>query len=108
MDMGFYVAFRRNVILSTVKIHWKGRDRIIGVSEENDFRNMIWDCSVCYRSYKIEVETELLNAIGFAVSYWNRKQWWNLVAQIKNLIFKSEVHFPTLYKQSTLFVENIK
>ena len=69
MNVGFYVA-RKNVILNKIKIYWKGCDKITGVSEESDMRNTIWYCSVCYRSCKLEVERVLLNAMGFAVSYW--------------------------------------
>lgn len=37
------------------------------MSEENGFRHVIWDRSVCYTLCKIEVEEEPLNAIGFVV-----------------------------------------
>ena len=40
MNVGFYVA-RKNVVLNKINIYLKSCDKITGVSEENDVKNML-------------------------------------------------------------------
>ena len=89
----FMWAFRKNVILNKINIYWKGCDKITGVSEENDVKNMIWYCSVCYKSCKLEVERALLNAFGFAViETESSDEIWLLKLKIWVLKLKSVSH----------------